>query len=322
MRGRITRIFVQAQPGREREVHAELCGGSRRRGRELSSPANFDSTLFAVAVAPESQSEALFSAISALVGFMFALNAMLITVPSAPQADRRRPPAGRDPLDERSRSCCSTRCARRAGLRRSGSRSASCCRSPSSTRRPAIFVRVPGRQRADRDLAEHRARCRRRHGRRGRRGALAAARHPHAAAGSDERPPARGLGSCWVDRAAGRAGSPASRVTTIDPDCAAHRARSLGSVTLVVALVCLLPSLFDGVVIALRALQRPFNGASTILAVTELRTPPTRVRSLAIAATGAVAVFGIVAIQGAQANLQRGLDAVRPRASTPAPTCG
>ena len=45
-------------------------------------PASFDSTLFAVAAAPESQSETLFSAISALVGFMFALNAMLITVPS------------------------------------------------------------------------------------------------------------------------------------------------------------------------------------------------------------------------------------------------
>ena len=45
-------------------------------------PADFDSRLFAVAVAPESKSEALFSGISALVGFMFALNAMLMTVPS------------------------------------------------------------------------------------------------------------------------------------------------------------------------------------------------------------------------------------------------
>ena len=44
------------------------------------------------------------------------------------------------------------------------------------------------------------------------------------------------------------------------------------------------------------------------LAVIELRAPATRTRSLAIAATGAVAVFGSVAIQGAHGNLQAGLD--------------
>ena len=45
-----------------------------------------------------------------------------------------------------------------------------------------------------------------------------------------------------------------------------------------------------------------------MLAVTELRDPLTRVRSLAVAATGAIAVFGSVAIAGAQHNLQSGLD--------------
>src|SRR6202035_6075730 len=42
-------------------------------------PANFDSTLFAKAAGPANQAAELFSAISALVGFMFAFNAMLIT---------------------------------------------------------------------------------------------------------------------------------------------------------------------------------------------------------------------------------------------------
>src|SRR5207245_3332464 len=42
-------------------------------------PADFDSTLFAKAAAPANQGAGLFSAISALVGFMFAFNAMLIT---------------------------------------------------------------------------------------------------------------------------------------------------------------------------------------------------------------------------------------------------
>jgi len=55
--------------------------------------------------------------------------------------------------------------------------------------------------------------------------------------------------------------------------------------------------------------QRLLNGAASVLAVIELQSPQTRVRSLAIAATAAVAVFGTVAFQGAQANLSTGLDA-------------
>jgi putative ABC transport system permease protein len=81
MQGRITRIFVRALPGREGEVRAVLAKLAGTAGVNLE-PADYDSKLFAVAVAPESKSETLFSAISALVGFMFALNAMLITVPS------------------------------------------------------------------------------------------------------------------------------------------------------------------------------------------------------------------------------------------------
>ena len=93
-------------------------------------------------------------------------------------------------------------------------------------------------------------------------------------------------------------------IVLVDP-----RAASLGDLTLITALVCLLPFMFDALVTLFEALQRPFNGASPIIAVTELRTPPTRVRSLAIAATAAIAVLGTVAVQGSQANLQRGLDA-------------
>ncbi len=51
-----------------------------RRGQPLNvEPADFDAQLFASAAAPANQSEELFSAISALVGFMFAFNAMLVT---------------------------------------------------------------------------------------------------------------------------------------------------------------------------------------------------------------------------------------------------
>jgi putative ABC transport system permease protein len=50
------------------------------------------------------------------------------------------------------------------------------------------------------------------------------------------------------------------------------------------------------------------NDIGSALAVTELRTPQTRVRFLAITATAAVAVFGVVEFQGSQANLEKGLD--------------
>ncbi len=49
------------------------------------------------------------------------------------------------------------------------------------------------------------------------------------------------------------------------------------------------------------------------LAVTELRDPLTRVRSLAVAATGAIAVFGSVAITGAQHNLEQRAGSHGPR---------
>ena len=79
---------------------------------------------------------------------------------------------------------------------------------------------------------------------------------------------------------------------------------------LVVALLVLLPLLLDAVVGCFDRVQGRFGSAATRIAVVELRSPETRVRSLAIAATGAIAVFGSVAIQGAQANLQHGVDRV------------
>ncbi len=83
----------------------------------------------------------------------------------------------------------------------------------------------------------------------------------------------------------------------------------LGSVTLVVALLILLPITFDAVLAGFEWLQRPLYAASSRIALVELRNPATRTRSLAIAATGAIAVFGSVAIEGARSNLQHGLDA-------------
>lgn len=83
MRGRISRILVAPEPGQEVEVQR----GLRRvaAGRMHVRPSDSESRLLRDAGAPNSQSTGLFAAISALVGFLFAFNAMLLTAP-----ERRR----------------------------------------------------------------------------------------------------------------------------------------------------------------------------------------------------------------------------------------
>ncbi len=89
---------------------------------------------------------------------------------------------------------------------------------------------------------------------------------------------------------------------------AAPQSAVLGSVTLVIALVLLLPLLLDAMIAAFDRLRQLLGSGAASLAVAELQSPTTRMRSIAIAATGAIAVFGIVAIQGARGNLQHGLN--------------
>ncbi len=81
--GRVTQILVQPRPGADRRVASEL-----RRiadGRLDVTPADNELHLLNQAIKPNSQSTELFSAISVMVGFLLALNAMLLTMP-----ERRR----------------------------------------------------------------------------------------------------------------------------------------------------------------------------------------------------------------------------------------
>jgi putative ABC transport system permease protein len=86
----LSRILVQPAPGAEARVRAALQRIAA--GRLNVEPINYDETLFAKAAAASNQSTALFAAISALVGFLFAFNAMLLTVPQRRRliADLRR----------------------------------------------------------------------------------------------------------------------------------------------------------------------------------------------------------------------------------------
>ncbi len=79
MTSRISRVFVEADPGKENAVRAEL--RQLAAGRLEVGPADAVVRRLRVAAAPNDQSSALFSAISAMVGLLFAFNAMLLTMP-------------------------------------------------------------------------------------------------------------------------------------------------------------------------------------------------------------------------------------------------
>ena len=80
-------------------------------------------------------------------------------------------------------------------------------------------------------------------------------------------------------------------------------------VTLMLAALLLLPSLIDAGVGVFERLQWRFGSPAAALAVVELRSPLVRTRVLAIAATAAVAVVGGAMIQGSRSNLQAGMTA-------------
>jgi putative ABC transport system permease protein len=81
---RITRILVQPRPGAEVSVHRSL---QALAGDRLTvSPAEDDVALLRQALRPSDLASQLFAAIGALLGFLLAFNAMLLTVPERRQA--------------------------------------------------------------------------------------------------------------------------------------------------------------------------------------------------------------------------------------------
>ncbi len=312
LRGEITRILVSTQPGRRRQVRAEL--DALTVGQPLNvEPADIDARLFAAAAAPANQSEELFSAISALVGFMFAFNAMLVT------AHLRRG------LVETLRRRGATRTmtvqvllfdalvlgvlGTLLGLALGEALSILVFRTDPGY---LAFAFAVGEQRivAWQSVA-------------------LAAGAGLLAAGVGVLAPLRDIltprlrSTPGPDPGAARPRGPRNRRSqalrvALGAGCLAlttgillarPQSAILGAVTLVAALLLLLPIAFDAILAAFTALQRPLYAASTRIAIVELRAPHNRVRSLAIAATGAIAVFGSVAIEGARSNLLRGLDA-------------
>lgn len=315
MVGKVTRIFVQTRPGNQQPVHAALARLARSQQLNLE-PANSEAIQFAVAASPQSQGEGLFAAISAIVGFVFAFNAILLSIVS------RRTFVGKLRRVSYSREMTIQVLAIEAlalGVVASGvgivlgellsieffrtkpgylsyafpvgAPRIVTVRTVALSVSAGIAAAAAGVFLPTRDLL--------RPSTINSRGALASLR----------------LGSGKVSSAAISAvirfrvtiGVAGLAITTViillRPQSAV-----LGNVTLLVALVCLLPSFLGLVLRAFDRLQSLTRTASPKLALIELRDPALKVRSLVVALTGAVAVFGAVAVQGAQRNLQAGLD--------------
>ncbi len=301
--GRVTRVFVQVEPRESPATRAELRAIAIAHGLNLV-PADNDARLFAVAFGPAEQSEGLFSLISAVVAFLFAFTAMLLTVPER----RRLIELMRNQGYERGEvvqvmvvdalvlgvlACL-------LGLGAGELLSIEVFHTEPGYLSFAFPVGAP---RIVTPLAVVEAICA---------GMLAAfigvltpVRHILAAPLRAQAALARPVRH-WrlLLVAMGVVGLCITTAVLLFRPSAALG----GSIALVLAMVALLPLLFDACIAGVERGCRPLGATSVRLAVAELRDPLTRVRSLAVAATGAIAVFGSVAITGAQHNLEHGLD--------------
>jgi putative ABC transport system permease protein len=301
--GRLTRIFVHYRPAHAAKTRLALQAIASR-AHVVMHPADFDRVLFGVAVKPESESELLFSGIAALVGFMFALNAMLVTIPARRKliADLRE-----DGGDLKAILQVLVTDALLIGVPASilgllvGD---GLSRLLFDTEPGYLAFAFPVGNTRIVTLGS---------------GALAAGVGITAAVfgvlwpvrhilGRRLRAPTQWTLTRKTRMALFVLGAVSLALTTVIL-IADTGAAVLGNATLIVALVAWLPLLFD---LALRAFDFALGflgGPAADAALDELNAPQTRVRSLAIAALAAVAVLGVVEFQGVATNLQHGLDA-------------
>ncbi len=303
MPGMVSRMFVQVKPGEDNPVHAALL---RLAGGRLNvEPGDFDATLFAQAATPINQSTQTFAAICALVGFMFAFCSMLLTMHLRQGLVRELRLAGATRWQAvKALLFDAFVLGALASLLGLAFGEALSILVFGSNPGYLSFAFPVGSQRivtwqsiVIATAAGFLAACV---------GVLTPLRDIWTRARRTDIPSEQGALS-RRGAAALTAGAACLAVTTVIL-FAAPQSAIVGIVTLIVALLLLLPLLIDAIVALFDRVQRPIGAGSTEIAVIELSSPKTRVRSVAIAATGAIAVFGSVTIQGSHTNLQGGLD--------------
>jgi putative ABC transport system permease protein len=301
LEGRLNRVLVEPVPGQEAQVRTALTkiAGSRL---DVES-SDQDEKLFAKAAAATNQSTALFAVISALVGFLFAFNAMLLTVPQRRRliVDLRRD--GYTPgaviavllLDAVVLGLIATALGLVLGDELS----------------IHLFHSNPGYLSSAFSLASERVVSSQSIAIAAGGGMLAAcvavlsplrdilSRDPLAATTLKE--DSGGSQSRWLLLAGILALAVSVGILLLAPAAAI-----VGMVTLIVALLLLLPIPLNATLALVKRAAPTVTSVVPHIAVMELRSG--RSRAVAIAATGAVAVFGAVSIQGAHGDLLKGLE--------------
>ena len=278
-------------------------------GRLAVEPSDVEIGYVEQAATPNNQSTGLFAGICAIVGILFTFNAMLLTVP-----ERRRPrrraahaglqappgaPAARVRGDSssasspRSWACCSATCSHATSSTPRPATSASRSRSAGSASwtTSSVLLALAGGIGATfvattpllRDLFS---------------------REPVDAAYRSSDEPGEAIDAHARARLAlfgiGLLAGTILLVTLVP------QATMLCIALLAVAMLALVPALLAGMLALVDRVIDGVRGSSLPLAVMELRGSLTR--ATALAATGALAVFGTVAIQGAHRDLLHGLD--------------
>lgn len=300
--GRVTRVLVTPRAGRQAAVRAALTRLAH--GRLNVTSTGYDDRLFSKAAAASNQSTVLFAVISALVGFLFAFNAMLLTV-----SQRRRLIADLRRDGYMPRAVIGVLLLDAAVLGTAGSvlglglgdqlsihlfhsnpgflSSAFAVGSARVVGAQSVLIAVLGGMLAAivavlsplRDILS---------------------RDPLAAI-----TPREGAARTTATRRR-TAGGLACLAAAIVVPLTIPQAAILGMVSLTCALLLLLAVPLDATLALVGRVARTVTSAVPHVAVSELRAG--RSRAVAIAATGAIAVFGSVSIQGAHGDLQHGLE--------------
>ncbi|HEX7290271.1 MAG TPA: FtsX-like permease family protein [Conexibacter sp.] len=306
LQGRHSRVLVEVDPGRVEQVRAQLV---RLAGGRLNvTAADHEADLLRRAAAPNDQSTALFAAISALVGLLFAFNAMLLTVPERRRfiADLRLEGLGDATVMRLALfdALVLGLAASAAGLVLGDLLSRNAFRAVPGYLSYAFAV---GEQRIVSPSAVLLAIA----------GGLVAtlvaslrplsdllSRRPLDAAyrEGDEQGEAAVVPRRWLPLVGGGLVAAATALLLV----AAH-ATIVGIGLLVGAMLSLIPWLLTLGLRVVDVVSRRVHSALVVIAVGELRS--SSIRSIALAATGALAVFGSVSVEGSHFDLQRGLDA-------------
>jgi putative ABC transport system permease protein len=305
MHGRVTRILVKARRGRIAAVRAAL---ERLAGSSLNvTSGGQEATLLEQAAQPNDQSTALFAAISALVGLLFAFNAMLLTVPERRRflADLRLEGLGDltvvglvvfDALilgiaasllglflgDQLSRHAFHSVPGYLSFAFAVGDQRIVDARSVVLAVLGGIGATLLAGLRPLSDLLSRRP-------------------LDDVYREDDERDEDAVVPRRWLLLAGVALVAIASAVLLL-----AAPATVLAIVLLLTGMLLLLPGIIASIVRVIDALSHRLRSPVLVIAVGELRATTTR--SIALAATGALAVFGSVAVEGAHFDVQRGLD--------------